>query len=119
MAAEPNGFLALRVFDRVEELGNDDGMIGSADWIYGRLRLWVNCNHDGVNEESELRGLADACVEAIALDYRISRGWIDGAMRFARAGTDPGHRATGRTMGRCCLPHWRSRSHEVAVSVGM
>lgn len=71
--AEPDGFIALAVFDSVAEGGNGDGWIDSRDAVFARLRLWQDRNHDGVSQADELKGLAASGVAGISLDYRESR----------------------------------------------
>jgi Dual-action HEIGH metallo-peptidase len=49
-----NGFVALVVYDHPAHGGNDDGKITLADAIWGRLRLWIDANHNGVSEMTEV-----------------------------------------------------------------
>lgn len=69
---EPNGFLALAVFDRADQGGNGDGVISAADAIFPDLRLWLDRDHDGTAEPDELQPLAGAGIAAIELDYFAS-----------------------------------------------
>jgi len=65
---EPHGYLALQVFD-----DDGDGRISDADPVYPDLLLWVDRDHDGASDPSELIDLATAGVDWIGVDFVESR----------------------------------------------
>ena len=65
-SASPQGYQALAVWDQ-----NHDGVIDSKDFIYDRLRLWQDRNHNGKSEEGELSPLAQHGI--VGLDLRFVR----------------------------------------------
>ncbi|HEX8248900.1 MAG TPA: hypothetical protein VF599_12050 [Pyrinomonadaceae bacterium] len=71
--AERNGFLALVEYDKIMNGGNADGKITHLDFIFSRLRLWQDANHDGISESNELKTLSELGLEKIELDYQESR----------------------------------------------
>jgi hypothetical protein len=70
---QKNGFLALTLFDKIENGGDGDGNITIADSAYTALRLWRDSNHNGVSEFSEFESLQEAGLSSIALSYNTSR----------------------------------------------
>lgn len=77
-----NGFLALAVFDKAANGGNDDGNITNQDVVFASLRLWQDANHNGVSEASELKTLSQLGLAKIDLDYQESRRTDEHGNRF-------------------------------------
>jgi hypothetical protein len=73
---DPNGFLALAVYDLPQNGGNGNGMIDAGDAIFSQLRVWRDFNHDGIVEPGELIGLSDAGIKSISLAY-TEAGYVD------------------------------------------
>jgi hypothetical protein len=67
-----NGYRALSEFDQAVNGGNGDGMIDARDQVFASLLLWLDENHDGLSQETELTPLSDE-IARIGLDYRESR----------------------------------------------
>ncbi len=74
---EPNGWLALAVWDDSLNGGNEDGVIDVGDYIFSALQIWVDTNHNGFSEPEELSSLEDEGLEYLSLDYDGSAGWVD------------------------------------------
>ena len=69
----PNGFKALAVYDEPSHGGNGNGKIDPGDAIWPQLRVWIDRNHNGISEPSELITLSDAGVFSIDLDYTLGK----------------------------------------------
>jgi len=61
---EKNGFLALAQHDE-----NGDSVIDKQDWVFDRLRLWQDQDHDGASQPDELHRLADLGVQSLSVKY--------------------------------------------------
>ena len=61
------GFQALNDFDI-----NGDGRITNEDPVYGNLLVWIDGNHNGESEESELFTLQEKNITAISVEYSES-----------------------------------------------
>ncbi|HVS00028.1 MAG TPA: hypothetical protein VMW27_25605 [Thermoanaerobaculia bacterium] len=70
---EPNGFLALAVFDQASAGGNVDGTIDVTDAIFPLLAIWIDVNHDGRSQDGELYTLASLGISSFRLDYIETR----------------------------------------------
>jgi hypothetical protein len=62
-----NGFEALAQYDT-----NGDGVINASDPIWSALLLWVDANHNGVSDPSELRRISGSTITAIETGYHWS-----------------------------------------------
>jgi hypothetical protein len=72
-SSAPQGFIALRVYDRTESGGNRDGKVSTTDAIFSLLRLWQDVNHNGISETNELSTLTSKGIYGIDLNYKESR----------------------------------------------
>lgn len=64
------GFEALAVYDQPAHGGNGDGWIDSRDTIWQSLRIWVDTNHDGTSQASEIFTLESVSVSALSVDFK-------------------------------------------------
>ena len=69
---DPNGYIALALFDDPMNGGNNNGVIDPDDSVYDHLRLWIDANHNGVSEPEELHALRDVGIFRIDLEYHSS-----------------------------------------------
>jgi hypothetical protein len=60
------GFEALAAWDAPSGGGNGDGWINPADAVWSRLQLWVDANHNGISEPTELFSLGALRVTGIS-----------------------------------------------------
>lgn len=79
---QKNGFLALAVFDKNMNGGNNDENITNQDNVFNRLRLWQDINHNGISESGELKTLQQLGLAKIELDYKESRRTDEHGNRF-------------------------------------
>lgn len=63
-AKSTSGFVALKELDDKE-----NGKIDSNDNAYDQLRVWIDANHNGKSESSELKSLKETGIVSISLDY--------------------------------------------------
>jgi len=71
-SSQPNGYKALAVFDDPRNGGNGNGRIDPGDAVWPSLRLWIDSNHNGISEPSELISLTEAGIFSIDLNYALS-----------------------------------------------
>jgi hypothetical protein len=72
-SATPTGFLALAEFDKPEHGGNGDDVIDEHDAVFSKLVLWIDDNHDGISQPSELHGLLEFGIHSLSISYFESR----------------------------------------------
>lgn len=66
-----NGFVALSFLENPSYgLSNGDGILDQHDAAYSRLMIWIDVNHNGVSEVTELRSAADHGLVALDTAYK-------------------------------------------------
>ena len=70
------GFRAIAQWDKPTMGGNGDGQITSKDYVFSRLRVWVDSNHNGISEPGELLTMQQAGIQAISAHY-LPDHWTD------------------------------------------
>lgn len=68
-----NGYIALGEFDAPELGGNGDHLIDSNDAVFVELLIWIDDNHNGWSEWTELRSAPASGIISISLDYDMNR----------------------------------------------
>lgn len=64
-----NGFEALGAYDAPRNGGNGDRVISPGDRMWGRIRMWIDRNHDGVCSNDENYSLGQLHISSINLTY--------------------------------------------------
>lgn len=108
---EPNGFLALAVFDVADAGGNGDGWIDPADAVFAQLRVWRDENHDGVSQPDELLPLGEAGISRLSTEYRLSKRRDEWGNVFR-------YRAKVRDVNGSDIGRWAYDVYLVAMPVG-
>ena len=67
--AARTGYEALAAYDTGDKGGNGDGVISPADGVWGKIRLWVDRNHDGLMTRDEDASLASQGVLEISIAH--------------------------------------------------
>jgi len=67
-----NGYEALAAYDQPQNGGNGDGVIDAGDAIWPHLHLWIDWNHNGISEPSELYLLDDFGITQLSFRYEIT-----------------------------------------------
>jgi hypothetical protein len=65
-AVYDNGFDKLKTFD-----DNGDGIVDAHDAIWPSLRLWLDANHNGISDASEISTVASSRFTGIAVTFKI------------------------------------------------
>jgi hypothetical protein len=65
-AVRDNGFDMLKTFD-----ANGDGIVDRHDAIWPSLRLWLDSNHNGISEATEISFVASSRFTGIGVQFKI------------------------------------------------
>ena len=90
-----NGYRALAEFDKRQNGGNEDGIIDRRDAVFSGLVLWIDANHDGIAQPSELHTLPELGVYSINLKHRDDQHYFDQYGPFPQWLHHPGFRRYG------------------------
>jgi hypothetical protein len=77
----PNGFVGLAQYDV-----NGDGVVDASDPVWNELLLWVDANHNGVSEPSELRHITDSSITALEIQHHWTGRRDQSGNRFGYEG---------------------------------
>ena len=72
----PHGYAALAELDMQEYGGNEDGFISNKDKYFQLLGAWIDSNHNGISEESEIARLRDIGIDSIGYETEVI-DWTD------------------------------------------
>jgi hypothetical protein len=68
-----NGMVAREGFEALAELdSNHDGVVDRNDSTWTRLLLWIDWNHDGVSQGSEIQAIANSDVSALGYEHHFT-----------------------------------------------
>ncbi|HEY0158028.1 MAG TPA: hypothetical protein VGF28_12145 [Thermoanaerobaculia bacterium] len=82
-----DGFEALAVYDAASHGGNSDNRITARDAIWSKLRVWIDRNHDGVSQQTEIAPIHRFGVTALELTYVVRSGADANGNQHRLAGT--------------------------------
>lgn len=64
------GYGVLALYDLEVWGGHEDDVIDARDSIFGRLRVWIDFDHDGTSGPQELFSLHEVGISGLGFDYR-------------------------------------------------
>jgi hypothetical protein len=95
----PDGFAALRLLDT-----NHDGKITSADANFGKLKVWIDANGNGVTDAGELKSLASLSITSINLNavaqsnVYLNENQVSAVSTFTRSDGTTGAASHGKNL---------------------